>query len=257
MKVAYNHKREMEVERVSNFDIKKKKKHILIFIIILACLFISNEAYKIFDSYRNLSKKYKVSSPFKDKYKKLTKKYDEIVPYKQLYSETELTNQSLTLKNNDLNNTLNEYKSTIEYSNRITALMEDDKGDLIYRSGRYGFSLTFPGIWKNKFIISEENNMMEMEEGRINITYKNSKISTEANFTFDILIYSSREYWDNLDPNYMFMLQVNKIYQKGEKTIAYSIPFESENDPSINSNKAYQDMASEVKSIVKTIKAIN
>lgn len=239
------------VERVNKFGIKNWKKTFLIILLTLVCIFIIYRSFGVLNDYNKLKSKYLTSASYE-------KKYNSLLPYKKLYQDTNMVNKALASTNTELSQNLAKYSYIIGNGNCYVNFKEEEAGKIKYLSNNYGISLLFPPSWKNQFMIQETSyNESNLSPITIKVLNRHSWYSGNGGVIFYIYIFNSKDNWNTVGKSIGDAIGITKLYEEGEKVIAYSLPSDVEYNEDEDLKNNYLDMSSYVESIVKTLKVIN
>lgn len=159
-------------------------------------------------------------------------------------SNTIGTNQQVKPDSNS--NTVQQTKeeNTIKTNEQIKTV--DDS--IVYKNEKYGFSLTFPAAWKDKYRIAEDNvNSCKS----IGIFHKQTWAKTGAGYLFGIQIYSPKDNWQST----IDAIPSKKLFENDKKVILVTYPSDVQYDMGDKKLAGeYQQMTKDINGIVKSFK---
>ncbi len=129
-----------------------------------------------------------------------------------------------------------------------------EKGErtLTYRDEKYGFELTFPSDWKDKYSVEYNYNTVVIGH---KATFE--KMGSGTGGLFYIFAYIPKELWETEGKADADMIGMQKIYEGEDEIFGYSRPTDVQydfNDKELSSG--YKEMEKDVPDIIKTFKKV-
>lgn len=141
----------------------------------------------------------------------------------------------------------NKKKSSSNDSSQQTNASEE----ITYKNDKYGFTLIFPGSWKDKYYVTEADN-------QIVIRHKGTWLKDKAGALFTIVIFNPKSKWDAEGKALQEEIGMKKIFEDNSQVYGFYTPTDVQYIPDDKKlSDEYKLMEDKVYDIIKSFKKIN
>lgn len=123
-----------------------------------------------------------------------------------------------------------------------------NESEITYKNDKYGFTMTLPSSWKDKYCVTEAEN-------KIIIRHKDTFIKSKAGALFTITVFTPKDKWETEGKALQEAVGMQKLFEDDSTVYGFSTPTDVQYIP--NDKKLcdeYNLMESNVSTIIKSFK---